>query len=183
MSRPDHTFYQYIERMASRGIIAGYPCGGPGEPCNANNDPYFRPGNTVSRGQLTKMVSIAFDFQRACSAIRRLRTCGPARPFTTTSSGLQRVILSAGTHVGSCRIHVVPGSCHTSIQARTLARGQIAKVVNLARTQPTPTPGATATGSPAPTGTPDTPTAIATGTAAATSTVTPTTTSTPTSTP
>ena len=59
---PNHTFYQYIERMARRGIISGYPCGGPDEPCNANNDPYFRPGNTVSRGQLTKMVSIAFDF-------------------------------------------------------------------------------------------------------------------------
>jgi hypothetical protein len=27
---PDNTFYAYVERMASRGIIGGYPCGGAG---------------------------------------------------------------------------------------------------------------------------------------------------------
>ena len=28
------TFYPYIQCMACQGIINGYPCGGPGEPCN-----------------------------------------------------------------------------------------------------------------------------------------------------
>src|SRR5438552_836783 len=29
--------------VVCRDVLDAYPCGGPGEPCNANNDPYFRP--------------------------------------------------------------------------------------------------------------------------------------------
>jgi hypothetical protein len=56
------TFYPYIECMACRGIINGYPCGGPGEPCNGNNDPYFRPGNNVTRGQFAKITANAAGY-------------------------------------------------------------------------------------------------------------------------
>jgi Kelch motif/Galactose oxidase, central domain/S-layer homology domain len=56
------TFYDNIRCLACRGIINGYPCGGPGEPCDGNNDPYFRPGNPVSRGQLSKIVSNSAGF-------------------------------------------------------------------------------------------------------------------------
>jgi hypothetical protein len=59
---PDHTFYAYIQCLACRGIINGYPCGGPGEPCNGNNDPYFRPGNNVTRGQFSKIAAISAGF-------------------------------------------------------------------------------------------------------------------------
>ena len=31
---PGTSFYTYIEAAASHGIISGYPCGGPGEPCD-----------------------------------------------------------------------------------------------------------------------------------------------------
>ena len=52
------TFWLWIERLAGRGIISGYPCGGPFEPCVApGNRPYFRPNNDVTRGQLSKIVS------------------------------------------------------------------------------------------------------------------------------
>jgi uncharacterized delta-60 repeat protein len=52
------TFWLWIERLSSRGIIGGYPCGGPFEPCvGPGNRPYFRPGNDVTRGQLSKIVS------------------------------------------------------------------------------------------------------------------------------
>jgi hypothetical protein len=55
------TFYLYVERMATRSIISGYPCGGVGEPCvTPGNRPYFRPNNTVTRGQASKMVASAF---------------------------------------------------------------------------------------------------------------------------
>ncbi len=58
---PGSTFYPYIERMASRGIIGGYPCGGAGEPCvPPTNRPYFRPNNSVTRGQAAKIVSSTF---------------------------------------------------------------------------------------------------------------------------
>ena len=55
---PGSTFHLWIERLAGRAIIGGYPCGGPGEPCVAPaNRPYFRPGNNVTRGQLAKIVA------------------------------------------------------------------------------------------------------------------------------
>jgi subtilisin-like proprotein convertase family protein len=58
-----NTFYEYIERMASRGIIGGYPCGTvPGEPCGAGNLPYFRPNANATRGQISKIVSEAAGF-------------------------------------------------------------------------------------------------------------------------
>ena len=58
--QPTHTFYQFIERLVSRQIIAGYPCGGPGEPCDAENRPYFRAANSVTRGQAAKIVGNTF---------------------------------------------------------------------------------------------------------------------------
>ncbi|HEX9988286.1 MAG TPA: S-layer homology domain-containing protein, partial [Chloroflexia bacterium] len=59
---PDNTFYAYIGRMASRGIIGGYPCGGTGEPCGTTNRPYFRPNANATRGQISKIVSEAAGY-------------------------------------------------------------------------------------------------------------------------
>jgi hypothetical protein len=56
-----HTFYEFIERLAGLGVMGGYACGGPGEPCIApDNRPYFRPANSVTRGQTSKIVGNAF---------------------------------------------------------------------------------------------------------------------------
>jgi hypothetical protein len=65
---PDSTFYPYIQCLACRGIINGYPCGGVGEPCNGNNDPYFRPGNNVTRGQFAKIASNSAGFNEPAGA-------------------------------------------------------------------------------------------------------------------
>jgi hypothetical protein len=57
---PSNPFYPFIERMASRGLISGYTCGGPNEPCVApGNRPYFRWGAPVTRGQLAKILANA----------------------------------------------------------------------------------------------------------------------------
>ena len=58
--RLGHPFHDYIGRLASRGIMSGYLCGGQGEPCEENNLPYFRPGNNATRGQTSKIVAGAF---------------------------------------------------------------------------------------------------------------------------
>ena len=60
---PDNTFYLYIGRMASRGILGGYPCGGTGEPCGTTNRPYFRPNANATRGQISKIVSEAANIR------------------------------------------------------------------------------------------------------------------------
>jgi len=58
---PTSTFYAEIQRLASRGVMGGYACGGPGEPCvPPENRPYFRPGNSVTRGQSSKIVANTF---------------------------------------------------------------------------------------------------------------------------
>ncbi len=56
------TFFDFIGRLASRGYIGGYPCGGPGEPCGAGNLPYFRPNANASRAQITKIDSNAAGY-------------------------------------------------------------------------------------------------------------------------
>lgn len=64
---PGSPFYNEINALASRSYMGGYPCGGAGEPCGAGNRPYFRPGNSVTRGQLSKIVSNTAGFNEAVS--------------------------------------------------------------------------------------------------------------------
>ena len=64
-----HTFYVFIQRLATRNVMGGYPCGGPNEPC-VNNRPYFRPSNDVTRGQSSKIVANAFFPECQPQAIR-----------------------------------------------------------------------------------------------------------------
>ncbi len=60
-SPPGSTFYLFVERIAARGIVNGYPCGGAGEPCvPPGNRPYFRPTNATTRGQLSKIAAATF---------------------------------------------------------------------------------------------------------------------------
>jgi hypothetical protein len=63
-SGPGSTFYVYIYRLSSRGYINGYPCNTvPSEPCvPPGNLPYFRPNANATRGQISKIVSNAANF-------------------------------------------------------------------------------------------------------------------------
>ena len=40
---PGSTFFGYVEAMAAQGIVAGYPCGGIGEPCQPPGEPALLP--------------------------------------------------------------------------------------------------------------------------------------------
>lgn len=62
------TFYSFIQCLACRHVVSGYNCGGTNpqtgqsEPCNGPNntgDPYYRPANNVTRGQLSKIIALA----------------------------------------------------------------------------------------------------------------------------
>jgi hypothetical protein len=53
------SFYPYLHNLYVDGIVGGYACGGPGEPCiGPANLPYYRPNATVSRQQMTKFVDL-----------------------------------------------------------------------------------------------------------------------------
>src|SRR5262249_29323341 len=56
---PSSPFYRYVETAAERGIISGYACGGPGEPCDDQRRAYFRQGNPATRGQIAKIVYLS----------------------------------------------------------------------------------------------------------------------------
>ncbi len=64
---PGSTFFSYVWRLADRGYISGYPCGGPGEPC-LTGLPYFRPNANITRGQLSKIVANAAGFNETTGA-------------------------------------------------------------------------------------------------------------------
>jgi hypothetical protein len=174
---PNHTYYQYIERMASRGIIAGYPCGSPGEPCNANNDPYFRPGNTVSRGQTTKMVCIAFGFNEPAGP-QDFEDVPPGHTFYDYIQRLAGRNIISGYPCGAPGEPCGPWYLPFFRPGNNVSRGQVTKIVDLARTQPTPTPTGTLPPQSSPTDT-STPTGTLTPQSTPTNTSTPQPTGTP----
>jgi hypothetical protein len=60
---PGSTFWVYVERFVTHipNGLTGYPCGGAGEPCiPPGNRNYLRPGNSVTRGQTSKLVAEVF---------------------------------------------------------------------------------------------------------------------------
>ena len=61
---PGSTFYDYIQRLAVRGYMSGYPCVGiPASLASRQRDlAFFRPGNNATRGQISKIVSNAASF-------------------------------------------------------------------------------------------------------------------------
>jgi hypothetical protein len=119
------TFYNYVETSYNMGIVGGYPCGGPFEPCVPPvNRPYFRPGNNVTRGQLTKIVVLAKAWTQVCPQQNTFSDVPRDNPFycyveTSVSHGIVN-----GYSDGTFR----PGNSAT--------RGQISKIVYLAVTQP-----------------------------------------------
>jgi hypothetical protein len=64
---PSQPFYVFIERLSLHGVINGYNCGGPGEPCPGF---YYRPNANITRGQTSKVVSQSF-FPNACAPAPR----------------------------------------------------------------------------------------------------------------
>jgi hypothetical protein len=59
-------FYAVIETAAPHGIVSGYTCGGPGEPCDKQRRPYFRPYADATRGQISKIVYLAITAGGSC---------------------------------------------------------------------------------------------------------------------
>ncbi|HMA36042.1 MAG TPA: S-layer homology domain-containing protein [Chloroflexia bacterium] len=63
---PGTAFYAFVETAVCHGIISGYACGGPNEPCDSTNRPYFRQYTNATRGQIAKIVYGALTSSTAC---------------------------------------------------------------------------------------------------------------------
>ncbi|HMA34506.1 MAG TPA: FG-GAP-like repeat-containing protein [Chloroflexia bacterium] len=67
---PGTAFYTFVETAVCHGIISGYACGGPGEPCDSQNRPYFRQFANATRGQIAKIVYGALTSTQDCTQLR-----------------------------------------------------------------------------------------------------------------
>ena len=64
---PGSTFYPYVRCLACRGTATRAILAATPEPCvPPNNYPYLRPNSDVTRGQLSKIVSEAAEYEGCC---------------------------------------------------------------------------------------------------------------------
>ncbi|HEX6606489.1 MAG TPA: S-layer homology domain-containing protein, partial [Chloroflexia bacterium] len=173
---PGSAFYSYIETAYARGIISGYA------------DGTFRWSNNVTRGQLTKMVSLGRSWRILTPAQPTFRDVPPTETFYSYIETTYAHGVISGYDCGT--------GCLEFRSSATSTRGQGAKIIDLSiyaadntatPTTAPPTVPPTNTPPPGPTNTPaptDTPAPTSTSTPVPpTATQTPTNTPSPTSTP
>jgi hypothetical protein len=138
---PGYTFYPYVQWMVCRGYISGYPCGGPGEPCSPNQDPYFRPGNSVTRGQVLKMAVNASGWAIFTPFTPTFEDVPEIDPFYQyIETGVAHNIINGYPCGGPGEPCNAPGNRPYFRPNNDVTRGQMSKVIALAKGYPLPTP-------------------------------------------
>lgn len=125
----NNTFYPYVRCLSCRGVMGGYPCGAAGEPCNSRSEPYFRPGNNISRGQISKIVAEAAGFSNDPGS-QIYEDVAPSSPFYNWVNRLSRLSYMGGYPCGG------PGeACNSGARpyfrpGANATRGQLSKIVS-----------------------------------------------------
>jgi hypothetical protein len=121
-------------------VIDGYECGGmnsqtgEAEPCDAEHRPYYRPANSVTRGQASKIVAGAAGFNEEIPTTQQTyEDVPPTGEGSTFWVFIER--LSDRSVVGGYECGTGPaGGCEDGNRAYflpndSLSRGQAAKIV------------------------------------------------------
>jgi hypothetical protein len=126
---PSNTFYLYIERMTSRGIMSGYSCGSPPAPaCQPGNRPYFLPNTNSTRGQISKIIANAAGFNEPVSG-QRFEDVPPSNPFYVFIERLAGRGIMSGYNCGSPGEPCVPPTNRPYFRwANAATRAQTAKI-------------------------------------------------------
>jgi hypothetical protein len=135
---PGSTFYSFVRCLACQGLISGYPCGGLGEPCNSTHDPYFRPANSVTRGQAAKIISNSANYQDPIPPGRQ--TFKDVPPASTFWLYVERVALHGAIHGYSCGGAGEPCPGNYFRPSNNLTRGQLAQIASTAANYQDPIP-------------------------------------------
>ncbi len=124
------TYYQFIARLASRGIINGYACGSAGEPCvPPGNLPYFRPNADTTRGQIAKIVSSAKGFSDPPTG-QSFQDVPPGSTFYTWVQRLAAHSVMSGYACGAAGEPCVPPANRPYFRpSKNATRAQVAKIV------------------------------------------------------
>jgi hypothetical protein len=130
---PDsHPFYPFIETGVSHGIISGYDCGGPGEPCDPQNRPYFRAGNDITRGQLSKVIALARGYALPSPATPTFADVPDSHPFYGFVEAMAAHNIVSGYDCGGVGEPCDPANRPYFRPAADATRGQVSKFVTLA---------------------------------------------------
>jgi GH18 family chitinase len=122
-------FYEFVQRLASRGHISGYVCGGAGEPCVGSNLPYFRPNANATRGQISKIVSNAAEFDNPVSG-QTFEDVPPSSPFYQWIQRLTSRAIMSGYECGGAGEPCIGSSLPYFRPNSNATRGQTAKIVS-----------------------------------------------------
>ncbi len=139
--QPNFPFFDVIETGAAANVVSGYTCGGPGEPCDGQHRPYFRPYNNVTRGQLSKIDTIAAGWQLINPADPTFTDVLPGSPFYTFVETAACHGVVSGYNCGGPGEPCDPQNRPYFRQYNDATRGQISKIVYQSITNP---PGACA---------------------------------------
>ncbi|MEO8287413.1 MAG: S-layer homology domain-containing protein [Chloroflexota bacterium] len=127
---PGSTFYDFVQRLASRGYMNGYPCGGPGEPCGTGNLLYFRPNANATRGQISKIVANAAGYTEPAGA----QSFEDVPPGSTFYDFVQRLasrdIMNGYPCGGPSEPCTAPANLPYFRPGSSATRGQTAKIVS-----------------------------------------------------
>lgn len=126
----ESVFFQYIERLADRGVMSGYPCGTPpAGPCVPYaNKPYFLPANNATRGQISKIVSNAALFQDPPGE-QLFEDVEPGSTFYTYTQRLASRLIMSGYPCGAPDLPCVPpGNRPYFRPGNDATRGQVSKI-------------------------------------------------------
>jgi hypothetical protein len=124
------TFYLHVTNLVYQGVVTGYPCGGPNEPCvPPGNYNYYRPGNNVTRGQISKLVALSAGFNDTPTG-QSFEDVPPSQTFYVWIEQLSSRALINGYPCGSpgepCN---PPGNLPYYRPGNNVTRGQAAKIV------------------------------------------------------
>ena len=127
-----HPFYSFIETGVSHGIISGYGCGGAGEPCDPQNRPYFRPGNDITRGQLSKVITLARSYPILNPPTPTFADVPPTQPFYGFVEAVYAQGIVSGYTCGGPGEPCDPQQRPYFRPYNNATRGQVTKFVTLA---------------------------------------------------
>jgi hypothetical protein len=128
---PGHTFYDWINRLANRSYISGYPCGSLGEPCAPpDNLPYFRPAANVTRGQTSKITASAAQLPAPPSGQQSFQDVPEQSTFWPWIEPLAGIQAISGYPCGSLGEPCVPPTNLPYFRPNNpVTRGQSTKIV------------------------------------------------------